>query len=251
MTKDDREWNDRAAAWCARGLRENSAVADDWARDVWSDRSGLLPDWLIQAGILIEPAPGGLVEAGKLSYGLCSAGYDARLGDEVWLVENRQLSDAPIDPKAFDRRLLQPLTPDAAGRFVMPPYSFVLSKTLERFALPRDVKGRCFDKSTYARCGVISMVTPLEPGWYGQVTIELANPTPHRAYLYPGEGVIQIEFDWLCASPRVSYADRGGKYQGQAGITPACVKPPTDLAPPAAAGLNCGSTDDTEVAPDW
>lgn len=197
---------------------------------LWSQVSpaGILCDRAIKNEVGIFPMVENLQEEGVVSYGLTTAGYDARLGDEVFLVQQKPLlpPEPPIviDPKAFQKDQLLTRLPIVNGEVLMPPHSFVLAKTVEYFALPRNVKGLCNGKSTYARCGITTIVTPLEPGWHGQVTVEIHNCTPQPAKLYIGEGIMQVEFHMLCAEPRVSYADRKGKYQGQTGVQPPFVK---------------------------
>jgi dCTP deaminase len=147
-----------------------------------------------------------------ISYGVSSYGYDARVGPEfkvftpVWATE--------VDPKNFDERSVVDVVAQD-GYIRIPPHSFALGRSIERFNIPRDVSVFCLGKSTYARCGIIVNVTPLEAGWQGYVTLEFSNTTPLPARIYAGEGVCQFIF-FRSASPcLVSYADRNGKYQGQ------------------------------------
>ena len=151
---------------------------------------------------------------GMISYGLSSYGYDARLDDEFLIFTN--VDNAVVDPKNFDE-----------GSFVkrkgpvciIPPNSFVLAQTVEYFKVPDDVLVICLGKSTYARCGLIVNVTPLEPGWEGQVTLEISNTTPLPARIYANEGIAQFLFYQGSSPCEVTYADRAGKYMGQRGVT--------------------------------
>jgi len=162
---------------------------------------------------MIEPFHEGLVSKGKVSYGLSSYGYDVRVGDHFKIFHN--LNSTYIDPKDFDEKSFV----DHHGDCLIPPNSFVLAETVERFKIPRNVLCVCLGKSTYARCGIIVNVTPLEPEWEGVITIEISNTTPLPAKIYAGEGIAQILFflgDQVCET---SYADRKGKYQNQPGLT--------------------------------
>ncbi len=150
---------------------------------------------------------------GVISYGLSSYGYDARVGDEFRVFTN--VDSAIVDPKQFsDASFVVRHGPVC----IIPPNSFALAHTIEVFRIPRDVLVICLGKSTYARCGIIVNVTPLEPEWEGQVTIEISNTTPLPARIYAGEGICQFLFlrgDTACET---SYADRAGKYMGQRGV---------------------------------
>ncbi len=149
-----------------------------------------------------------------VSYGTSSYGYDVRCAGEFKIFTN--VNSTIIDPKHFDPNSFVDVTGDAC---VIPPNSFALARTVEYFKIPRNVLTVCLGKSTYARCGIIVNVTPLEPEWEGHVTLEFSNTTPLPARIYANEGVAQMLFfesDEMCD---VSYADRGGKYQGQRGVT--------------------------------
>jgi dCTP deaminase len=162
---------------------------------------------------MITPFVEKLVTTGKISYGLSSYGYDVRVGRKFKMFHN--LNSTLIDPKAFDPRSFV----DHEGDCIIPPNSFVLAETVERFRIPRNVLCVCLGKSTYARCGIIVNVTPLEPEWEGVITIEISNTTPLPAKIYAEEGIAQILFflgDQVCET---SYADRKGKYQNQPGLT--------------------------------
>lgn len=149
-----------------------------------------------------------------ISYGTSSYGYDVRCSDEFKIFTN--INSAVVDPKNFDENSFVDVQSDVC---IIPPNSFALARTVETFKIPRNVLTVCLGKSTYARCGIIVNVTPLEPEWEGQVTLEFSNTTPLPAKIYANEGVAQMLFfesDEVCDT---SYADRGGKYQGQQGVT--------------------------------
>jgi dCTP deaminase len=149
-----------------------------------------------------------------VSYGLSSYGYDVRCANEFKIFTN--INSAFVDPKNFDSSSFVDINTDVC---IIPPNSFVLARTIEYFRIPRDVLTICLGKSTYARCGIIVNVTPLEPEWEGYVTLEFSNTTNLPAKIYANEGVAQVLFlgaDEIC---EVSYKDRGGKYQGQVGVT--------------------------------
>ena len=149
-----------------------------------------------------------------ISYGTSSYGYDIRCSDEFKIFTN--INSAIVDPKNFDANSFVDVKSDIC---IIPPNSFALARTVEYFRIPRNVLTICLGKSTYARCGIIVNVTPLEPEWEGHVTLEFSNTTPLPAKIYANEGVAQVLFfesDEVCAT---SYKDRGGKYQGQQGVT--------------------------------
>ena len=163
---------------------------------------------------MIEPFEDRQVRSGVISYGLSSYGYDIRVADEFKVFTN--VNNALIDPKDFDPRSFVDIKADT---IIVPPNSFALARTVEYFRIPRNVLTICLGKSTYARCGIIVNVTPLEPEWEGHVTLEFSNTTTLPAKIYANEGVAQMIFfesDEVCET---SYADRGGKYQGQRGVT--------------------------------
>jgi len=158
-----------------------------------------------------------------VSYGLSSYGYDARIGTK-FKVFSPPLSDAKqrvIDPKAFSEDFVTAVDTKLAGtdHVLIPPNSIALGETLEVFTIPRDVLAVCVGKSTYARCGIIVNVTPLEPEWSGRITMEISNTTPLPAKVYAGEGIAQILFFRAADVCEVSYADKQGKYQNQSGLT--------------------------------
>ncbi len=151
---------------------------------------------------------------GLISYGVSSYGYDARVSDEFKIFTN--VDSAVVDPKNFANEGFVTRKTDVC---IIPPNSFVLARTIEYFKIPRDILVICVGKSTYARCGIIVNVTPLEPEWEGHVTLEFSNTTPLPAKIYAGEGACQFLFlkaDQLCET---SYNDRSGKYMKQTGVT--------------------------------
>jgi dCTP deaminase len=163
---------------------------------------------------LIEPFCDAQVREGVISYGLSSYGYDVRIADEFKVFTN--VHSAVVDPKRFDPRSFV----DFKGpECLIPPNSFALARTVERFRIPRDVLVVCLGKSTYARCGIIVNVTPLEPEWEGIVTLEVSNTTPLPARIYANEGIAQMLFFQGDEPCEVSYADKRGKYQAQDGLT--------------------------------
>ncbi len=168
---------------------------------------------------MIEPfEPGQIRHNGKdkvVSFGTSSYGYDVRCANEFKVFTN--LNSTIVDPKAFDENSFIAINADVC---IIPPNSFALARTIEYFRIPRNILTICLGKSTYARCGIIVNVTPLEPEWEGQVTLEFSNTTSLPARIYAHEGVAQMVFfesDEVCET---SYRDRGGKYQGQQGVTP-------------------------------
>lgn len=149
-----------------------------------------------------------------ISYGTSSYGYDVRCANEFKVFTN--INSTIVDPKAFDDRCFVDFEGDVC---IIPPNSFALARTVEYFRIPRDVLVVCLGKSTYARTGIIVNVTPLEPEWEGHVTLEFSNTTPLPAKIYANEGVAQMLFFQSDEPCLTSYADRGGKYQGQTGVT--------------------------------
>jgi dCTP deaminase len=167
---------------------------------------------------MIEPFEPGQVRTvdGEriISYGTSSYGYDVRCAPQFKIFTN--INSAVVDPKRFDASSFVDLENEVC---IIPPNSFALASTVEYFRIPRDVLTICLGKSTYARCGIIVNVTPLEPEWEGHVTLEFSNTTPLPAKIYANEGVAQMIFFESDEPCEVSYADRGGKYQGQRGVT--------------------------------
>ena len=154
------------------------------------------------------------VRKGKISFGLSSYGYDARVSNEFKIFTN--VNSGIVDPKVFKK---ESFVTKVGKECIIPPNSFALARTMEYFKIPDNVLVICLGKSTYARCGIIVNVTPLEPEWEGHVTLEFSNTTPLPAKIYANEGVAQMLFfesDEMCET---SYKDRNGKYQGQTGVT--------------------------------
>jgi len=149
-----------------------------------------------------------------ISYGVSSYGYDVRCSREFKIFTN--INSAIVDPKAFDDNSFVDVEADVC---IIPPNSFALARTVEYFRIPRDVLTICLGKSTYARCGIIVNVTPLEPEWEGHVTLEFSNTTTLPARIYANEGVAQMIFLEASEVCTTSYRDRAGKYQGQTGVT--------------------------------
>ena len=177
----------------------------------------VMPDsWIRQmaeAHGMIEPFVETQRRDGVISYGLSSYGYDARVSDEFRIFTN--VDSAIVDPKDFRTESFVTRTGPVA---IIPPNSFALAHTIEYFRIPRDVLVVCLGKSTYARCGIIVNVTPLEPEWEGQVTIEISNTTPLPAKIYAHEGICQFLFLQGAGPCEVSYADKAGKYMHQRGV---------------------------------
>lgn len=150
----------------------------------------------------------------SISYGLSSYGYDIRLAEEFKIFTN--IHAAIVDPKNFDHNSFVDIKSEVC---IIPPNSFVLGRTIEYFKIPRNILVICLGKSTYARCGIIVNVTPLEPEWEGHVTLEFSNTTNLPAKIYANEGVAQLLFLEADEECEISYKDRAGKYQGQTGVT--------------------------------
>jgi dCTP deaminase len=163
---------------------------------------------------MIEPFEDAQVRQGTISYGVSSYGYDMRVASEFKIFTN--VNSAIVDPKNFDDRSFVPFQGDVC---IVPPNSFALARSVEYFRIPRNVITLCVGKSTYARCGILTNVTPFEPEWEGFVTLEITNSTPLPARIYANEGIAQVMFFESDTPPDVSYADRKGKYQGQVGVT--------------------------------
>ena len=180
--------------------------ADKWIRRMAEEQGMIEP---FESGQVRE-ADGGRI----ISYGTSSYGYDVRCADEFKIFTN--INSAIVDPKNFAEDGFVDIQSDVC---IIPPNSFALARTVELFRIPRDTLAVCLGKSTYARCGIIVNVTPLEPEWEGHVTLEFSNTTTLPAKIYANEGVAQMLFftgDEVCET---SYKDRGGKYQGQTGVT--------------------------------
>ncbi len=182
----------------------------------------VLSDTQIRELVPIEPFEENEKRPGRISYGVSSYGYDCRVGTHFKIFTNvaPHGGQAIIDPKNFGEDMFVTVDTRETGKdhVIIPPNSFALAETVEIFEIPRDVLAICVGKSTYARCGIIVNVTPLEPEWRGKVTLEISNTTPLPAKIYANEGIAQIVFlkaDRVCA---VSYADKKGKYQNQPGL---------------------------------
>ena len=174
----------------------------------------ILPDWRIRNDVCIRPIADLAHRPGTISYGVTSYGYDVRVDRKFKVFTNARC--AVVDPKNFDPASFV----DIEGDFcLIPPNSFALAETVEYLEIPRNMLGICVGKSTYARCGIIVNVTPLEPEWRGRVTIEISNTTPLPAKIYAGEGIAQIIFLEAATPCEKSYADKKGKYQDQTGLT--------------------------------
>ena len=167
-----------------------------------------------QTAGMIQPFCDTQVSNGVISYGLSSYGYDIRVADEFKIFTN--INATLVDPKRFDTSHVV----DTKGETcIVPPNSFALARTVEYFKMPIDVLAICVGKSTYARCGIIVNVTPFEPGFEGNITIEISNTTPLPAKIYANEGIAQVLFFKGDEPCEVSYRDKQGKYQYQEGIT--------------------------------
>ncbi|HKZ05411.1 MAG TPA: dCTP deaminase [Methylomirabilota bacterium] len=172
--------------------------------------------WIKQMALekgMIKPFEDRQVRTGMISYGVSSYGYDLRISDEFKIFTN--INNTIVDPKGFDPRSFVDYQGDVC---IIPPNSFALGRSVEYFKIPRNVLTICVGKSTYARCGIITNVTPFEPEWEGYVTLEISNTTPLPAKIYANEGIAQVLFFESDEACQTSYADRQGKYQGQQGI---------------------------------
>jgi len=168
----------------------------------------------VRTNNIISPFENKQVRGNKISYGLSSFGYDARVSNEFKIFTN--VNSEIVDPKNFK---LNNFISKKGDECIIPPNSFVLSSTVEYFRIPNDVMVICLGKSTYARCGIIVNVTPLEPSWEGNVTLEFSNTTPLPAKIYANEGAAQFIFLKGNEKPDITYADRNGKYMKQSGVT--------------------------------
>jgi dCTP deaminase len=178
---------------------------------------GILADNQIHQLVTIEPFEIATKRAGKVSYGVTSYGYDVRVGTHFKIFTN--VNSSIVDPKNFDPNSFVDVDATQKGYILIPPNSFALCETVEYFEIPRDMLAICVGKSTYARCGIIVNVTPLEPEWKGKITIEISNTTPLPAKIYANEGIAQIIFLRGEETCDRSYADKNGKYQDQLGLT--------------------------------
>jgi len=179
-----------------------AVLSDKWIREMASKHK------------MISPFEDKQIRENKISYGLSSFGYDARVSNEFKIFTN--VNSEIVDPKNFKA---SNFVTKNVSECIIPPNSFVLASTVEHFRIPKDVLVVCLGKSTYARCGIIVNVTPLEPGWEGHVTLEFSNTTPLPAKVYANEGVAQFIFLKGNETPETTYSDRNGKYMGQTGVT--------------------------------
>jgi dCTP deaminase len=179
-----------------------SIKSDRWIREMAREQG------------MIEPYEEKQVRQGVISYGVSSYGYDMRVAPHFRIFTN--VNSAIVDPKAFDDRSFVEYEGDVC---IIPPNSFALATSVEYFRIPRKVLTICVGKSTYARCGIITNVTPFEPEWEGHVTLEISNTTPLPAKIYANEGICQVLFFESDETCEVSYADKKGKYQKQTGVT--------------------------------
>ena len=175
---------------------------DTWIRRMCSEHA------------MIEPYVEKQVREGVISYGISSYGYDLRIADEFKIFTN--VNSTIVDPKAMDPATMVDFRGPVA---IIPPNSFALGRSVEYFRVPRDILCACVGKSTYARCGIITNVTPFEPEWEGFVTLEISNTTPLPAKIYANEGIAQVLFFQGNEPCETSYKDKAGKYQNQVGIT--------------------------------
>ena len=179
-----------------------SVLSDKWIRKMSTEEG------------MISPFEEKQIRGDSISYGLSSFGYDARVSNEFKIFTD--VDSAVVDPKNFKNNSFVSRKSDEC---VIPPNSFVLASTVEYFKVPKDILVICLGKSTYARCGIIVNVTPLEPGWEGHVTLEFSNTTPLPAKIYANEGAAQFIFLKGNEMPETTYADRNGKYMKQLGVT--------------------------------
>ena len=186
---------------------------------------GVLSDIQIRQRVPIQPFEESVKRPGRISYGVSSYGYDVRVGTRFKIFTPTPITGdiAVVDPKSFSDEMMVEVDvaqkPADKQYVIIPPNSFALCETVEYLEVPRDVLVICVGKSTYARCGLIVNVTPLEPEWRGKVTLEISNTTPLPARVYANEGIAQLVFlqaDQVCQK---SYADKAGKYQDQSGLT--------------------------------
>src|SRR5712672_1115221 len=181
-------------------------------------RMSVKPDrWIRKMALehkMIEPFEDRQVRDGVISYGFSSYGYDIRVADDFHIFTN--VNSSIVDPKNFDPRSFVEFKGPVC---LIPPNSFALGRSVEYFRIPRDVMTICLGKSTYARCGIITNVTPLEPEWEGHVTLEISNTTTLPAMIYANEGVAQVLFLGADDAGEISYKDKKGKYQDQRGVT--------------------------------
>jgi dCTP deaminase len=198
-----------------KGIRGQSGIQEN--RVYWAPMAIKSDRWIRRMARehgMIEPFADAQVRAGVISYGVSSYGYDMRVAREFRIFTN--VLSAVVDPKNFDPRSFVEFEGDVC---IVPPNSFALASSIEYFRIPRNVLTICVGKSTYARCGIITNVTPFEPEWEGFVTLEISNTTPLPAKVYANEGIAQVLFFESDEACETSYADKKGKYQSQRGVT--------------------------------
>ena len=179
-----------------------TVLSDNWIKNIVKKKG------------MIKPFVSKQVRKGKISFGLSSYGYDARVSNEFKIFTN--VNSGIVDPKVFKK---DSFVTKKAKECIIPPNSFALARTVEYFKIPKNVLVICLGKSTYARCGIIVNVTPLEPGWEGHVTLEFSNTTPLPAKIYANEGAAQFIFLKGNELPEITYEKRNGKYMKQTGVT--------------------------------
>jgi dCTP deaminase len=203
-------------------LPREQVGSEAWRRRYQFAGGGVLPDWLIRKLIKIEPFAEAYNDC-VVSYGLGHYGYDMRIGYDFRVftpVHGVVVDPANLDERAFVHfDALQRKDERQRPYCLVPPNSFALGVSVEDFTIPRDVLGVCLGKSTYARCGVVVNVTPLEPEWHGKVTVEISNTSPLPAKIYASQGIAQVLFIKALRTCDISYADKKGKYQGQTCLT--------------------------------
>lgn len=172
--------------------------------------------WIIEMAEkgMIEPFHKSQIQKGVISFGVSSYGYDMRIADEFKIFTD--VNSTIIDPKKFPK---DNFVDFKGNTCIIPPHSFVLGRSVEYFRIPRETLVICFGKSTYARCGILVNITPLEPEWEGYVTVAISNTAPIPARLYAHEGIAQVLFLEGSAICKMSYSEKAGKYQSQKGIT--------------------------------
>jgi len=188
-----------------------SILADHQIKSLCVDESGKP-----LANAMILPFGEATHRPGVISWGCSSYGYDVRVGDRFKVLRRSADEYGLINPKEIDEQIFYDVTCEVC---IIPPNSFALAETVEHFEIPRNVLAVCLGKSTYARCGIIINVTPLEPEWRGKITLEISNTTPLPAMIYAGEGICQLLFFRSEEKCERSYEDKRGKYQDQPGIT--------------------------------
>lgn len=195
-------------------------LTDFQIKNLCVDTTGDLQPWITESPLL-QPFAEACADEGIVPYGLTSAGYDLRLGYTALIFKNSfNKTISPIkmkeDKDGYAEKVFDKYSVANAGDpIIIPPNGYILGYSVEYIRMPRDLKGRCVGKSTYARCGIIVNTTPVEPDWEGYLTLEIANVTPCPVEVYAGWGIAQIEFEQLAGAVRVSYKDKRGRYDKQ------------------------------------